>query len=279
MRDAVDVAVRRGLWSRRQVLAGGILVLPVSKAMSQNAEQYSALRPQLKGAVDLRASAIGMPLNAVSDNLERFVSDEYTQRRRTVEISAGIAGLQSPEGALGYVRTVPILVAGYTQIPNMELQLASQTDAIYLLAKEGDPIVPPVESVKRSQVPDIPDRPKKPESDLIVVVDILLETLGIAVGTRDLSVALIESDPRIKDMVERVVAEVSTQDWEKVASTLEALLRLIITAEIWRRVAILVGGRIAINLSLRCVPVVGWLYTTAIFLISVKKNYRRFSFA
>ena len=65
-----------------------------------------------------------------------------------------------------------------------------------MLVEEDVPLAPPPEFVTPANIPPVlpyePQGAEQPDPDLIVVVDILLETIGISIGDASLIVSLID---------------------------------------------------------------------------------------
>ena len=125
------------------------------------------------------------------------------------------------------------------------------------------------------------DRLIEPSSDLNnlrVLVDIVFETLGILTGNTNLLLATLDETPQLKTKLEELLAVVSTKEWREVFPIAESLFKLIIAGEIWKRASTSLKKRLSFGLALRCVPIVGWFYISAALIISIKKNYLRFSF-
>ena len=122
----------------------------------------------------------------------------------------------------------------------------------------------------------------------VILVDIILETLGIALVERDLIQQFFENEQRAKEIIDGIVMRITTKQWTEVVELFDALLALLMSAEFLARLgrylnesvganrAAFLMGRIAKNLVVRLVPFVGWVYLGISFAISVRKNFDRF---
>lgn len=148
------------------------------------------------------------------------------------------------------------------------------------IASAGLPLAPVPEHAVPLPVSSVPppDEPST-ETDLIIVVDILLETLGIVGGNQSIAQAIINEDEALSRAIADLLDSVTTHDWESVASSAETFFKLFVGSAIWSRIKEQGVRRISFRLGLRAIPGIGWLYCVASFLISVKNNYSRFSFA
>ena len=121
----------------------------------------------------------------------------------------------------------------------------------------------------------------------VVVVDIILETLEMAIVERDVVRRFFQKEERLRGMIEVMVERISTQDWSDVAELFDAFLKLVMSAEFIarlgnylnenvgrNRVPVVMRG-IAKNLVARLVPFVGWIYLGISFLVAVRRNYDR----
>jgi hypothetical protein len=110
-----------------------------------------------------------------------------------------------------------------------------------------------------------------------VILDIALQTMGIFEG-KDLSDQLLK-DKGIRSILEKIAPSVNEKDWKTIISLSEQLFELVIGSELFKALAPRLLRRFAFRLTLRCVPIVGWTYTMAAFVVAVRANYHRFSFA
>jgi hypothetical protein len=108
-------------------------------------------------------------------------------------------------------------------------------------------------------------------TDLLVVASILLETIGIIVDD-DRLIAIIDKS-EYKETLEQLTQEIAGRHWQDVVRTLQKGFKLLFASSLW----VAFRGRFAAGLAARCVPIVGWLYLAAAFIVAVKANYHRFS--
>jgi len=159
----------------------------------------------------------------------------------------------------------------------------SQIAVINALVKQSLPIVPKAESVTRVNIPSILPQNGTIDTDIIVLGDIFLETLGISFGDESLIISFIESDERIESFLKEILEKVSTKNWKDVVKIGENLfdiaVKLIIGGNFLKKFSDTAIRKLTFGLALRCVPILGWLYLAFSFVVSIKKNYSRFSFA
>jgi len=142
---------------------------------------------------------------------------------------------------------------------------------------------PSPEVVMPIPVPNIRERQKNISTDLIVLMDILFQSLGIVVNEDGLIEEIINSDQEISTKLEELWGHISTEKWEDTLQTLEKLFIGVVLGNTGNRVLEEISKRtkkkITFGLAIRCVPVYGWAYCIIAFIICAKKNYERFSFA
>lgn len=114
--------------------------------------------------------------------------------------------------------------------------------------------------------------------DVIVGIDILLETLGFVGLRNELISEFIKSEPDLEASVEQAILSISTKDWEAASKSIEGLFKLFAGYKFFQRIPIGVVKKGLMKMSLHAVPLVGWVYLIASFIVSIKINYRRFSY-
>lgn len=130
------------------------------------------------------------------------------------------------------------------------------------------------------------DVPDGDDSTSKVVVDILVDTLDLAVEG-ELFQEFLRQDPDLRAVFERLVQKVTTRNWSTVADLLDVLLwgltvggGAVRFAEFLTAREVSVSGffgRLAWKLALRFANILGWAYLTSSLLLAIKANAHRFS--
>ena len=130
------------------------------------------------------------------------------------------------------------------------------------------------------------DVPDGDDSTSKVVVDILVDTLGLTVEG-ELFQEFLRQDPALRAIFEGLVRNVTTRNWSTVADLLDKLLRgLAVGGGAVRFVGFLTArevsvsgffGRLAWKLALRFANILGWVYLTSSLLLAIKANAHKFS--
>ena len=118
-----------------------------------------------------------------------------------------------------------------------------------------------------------PLQDKSQDTDLSVILDIARQTIGIFDG-KQLGDEILK-DPDCLAALKEIAPSVQKSDWEKILHLAERFFQLLMAHGFLK----IYGARLAFRLSVRCVPILGWAYVVAAFVIAVKANYHRFSFA
>ena len=159
-----------------------------------------------------------------------------------------------------------------------EQRINAQIEAITFVSDFKIPLVPQQEDILPIGIPVVePVEQKTEDTDARVVLDIALQALGLVEGEQLLDQIL--KDPDVDTALHEVMPSLKTKDWENVLKLLEHIVQLLITHGILKSFAAISARRIAFRLSLRCVPILGLAYVIAAFLVALKANYHRFSFA
>lgn len=281
----------RQTFTRRDSLAlsVGALSMATSPTLAQIADETNfieklGIEEQVLQIFDLALqvseAAIELPLApGEAGNIAEFVALDYFARSATFSLMQELGVFQEIEPLIAYVEALPAFLPNEFPVVFDATAVESQIAIIEIIAEEGQNPVPPPEFVTATGAPAVPD-PEKGDGDtnLKVVIDILLESLGIVVGEASLIVSLIESDKALLATFDELNSAISTQDWRDVARTVEGLFKLLVTSKVWVAVRDQIGRKAALRLALRAVPVAGWLYAGAAFVIAIKANYHRLSF-
>jgi hypothetical protein len=116
-----------------------------------------------------------------------------------------------------------------------------------------------------------PPENKSEETDFGVILEIALETMGIfdkLLGDKDMSAILKEIAPSLK-----------AKDLKTLLALAEKMFIAILASSAFKIFVEKISKHVAFRFALRCLPIVGWTYVAACFLIALKANYRKFSFA
>jgi hypothetical protein len=214
------------------------------------------------------------------DNFELvFLQQDYLARSATLDI----ANLTNVFEEIGQVEKYVFSLPGNIVVPPDMVFDEAYVSSMFAIAsqieEDGLPIAPSAQEVAADEIAVIPPQEVAEDSDLRVVVDILLETIGISVGDTSLIVSAIESDERLRQSVNDLLSQISSKDWQEVIATAEVVFKLLVGSRVWQRIKEIGGRKLSWRLGLKAVPVVGWIYCGAAFVVAVKLNYNRFSFA
>jgi hypothetical protein len=148
---------------------------------------------------------------------------------------------------------------------------------VQFVASARVPLVPAVAEIQPIGIPVIePLEKKTTDTDLEVVLDIALQTLGIFEAKTLVEELLKDKD--ISTLLHQSVPELKEEEWTKLLEVGEKIFKLVIAHNFVRAYAARIGRKFAFRLALRCVPIAGWVYLGAAFVIALKVNYKRFSF-
>lgn len=285
---ALDVDTLSELYAdrltRRQFVSASAaaVLLFNSRAIAQTPEDYTVLVPHINDALSIRDGALEADLTEKS--ILRFLERDFLSRRNLFTACSEAEILQDYEDARSYVNTIPDLVGQGFDPEYFDFATRMSQETVIGLAQETSlPVVPVRRSVQPMLVASVaPSVEREDETDinpdLVVAFDILLQTLGITMQDSLIRSAL-QNEPELRAALDRLLSKVSTGEWYEVADIIENLLRLFIGADFWRRLSGIGLRKLTFRLTLRAVPVVGWAYTVAALVVSLKSNYYRFSFA
>lgn len=271
--------------TRRLVLGAGagLIAARAAPVFGQGADDYRALALAIEEARRVRDFAVGIALAEIDFALIDFLKTDLDARRQTLALARETGRFANADAATAYLAGLPEALPDLVPLGFDPSGLAAQRTVVAMLAAEGVPLAPSPDLVTPASIPAIPAYAKpvagRPDTDLIVAADILLETMGISIGDASLIVALIDSDPGLRAALEDLVARISSKDWQEVVELGEGVFKLFVASAAWAEIKRRAIRKLSWRLALKAVPVVGWLYCGAAFMVSVKKNYHRFSFA
>jgi hypothetical protein len=267
--------------NRREAIfmAFGALLGSTIVARSQSVEDFEVLQKAFDAAFQLRSFAVTAAVEEF-DNFELvFLQQDYLARSATLDI----ANLTNVFEEIGQVEKYVFSLPGNIVVPPDMVFDEAYVSSMFAIAsqieEDGLPIAPSAQEVAADEIAVIPPQEVAEDSDLRVVVDILLETIGISVGDTSLIVSAIESDERLRQSVNDLLSQISSKDWQEVIATAEVVFKLLVGSRVWQRIKEIGGRKLSWRLGLKAVPVVGWIYCGAAFVVAVKLNYNRFSFA
>jgi hypothetical protein len=268
------------LLNRRQsIVIGTSFILSSSRAFAQEGVSYETFSPLIGNANSVLDLAISIDIPYIHGAIPKYLDWDYNSRFKTLSAAGSSGVFANAESAISYVRALPKILPAAVLLKFDAATTNSQIFVIKELTRLSLPIVPPAESVAPAIVASVPDQSTTKDTDLRVISDIFLETLGIMLGEDTLTVAFIESDERLKQTFSEMLDKVASKDWKDVAELAEAAFKLFVGGTVWKTVTEKMAKKVTFGLALRCVPVVGWIYCTAALVVSIKKNYHRFSFA
>ena len=166
--------------------------------------------------------------------------------------------------------------------------LSNVSRAIYVLIKNHE-IDPIPSSVEITQIqPTIFTEDQTDSPTFKVVIDIILETFGMALVRADVMYNFFENEPQLMSRVDELMRQISTHNWSDVAELFDRIVVFVTSAEFLARLKTYLNRSIganyaqramrqmAKNLVIRLVPFAGWTYLIFSFVVAVRKNYDRF---
>ena len=272
------IEIGAGLLSTWTRPAWGQEVLPLSLSRTD------ALSRMLQLALEARSFALGLNVEDFGESDLSFVQIEYHSTRETLLLAREVGLTSQTSIAALTSRQTPSDLSSYF-IPSTD----SMDAAAQLLNELRVPVVPFAEDVGPIGIISLEPRPDNIgpgqdeaanlDNDIRVIADLIADALGITFVDANLIVILTVIDPEAQKYIQELISGVTTRDWERVAQTAEAVVSHIIAIETFVKVAGNAAQRVAFRLGLRCVPLVGPVYMIAALVVSVIKNYDRFSFA
>lgn len=264
--------------SRRETLTLGlgVVALTYTPAWSQATNSYQQFSPLFTEAIGIRSFAIE---NTFPINSTKFLDLEFFARRNALVVANKSEVFKSSESAKEYVRNIPSILPANFPVAYDKDRIETQIAVIDLIVEKSLPIAPSPSSITPAEIPSLPPAKANKDSDLVVVVDIFLETIGLSVGVRSIVLSAIESDTRLKGYFDMLLGSITTKNWNEVINIGEKIFQLFMGANILSKMPEVFTVRFSFRLGLRAVPIVGWFYLGACFVVALKSNYHRFSFA
>lgn len=258
------------------LLLSGAIFTDVTEAFSQASVKY--LYNDISSAEDLQQNAVGVPLDGVDEFALKLVIDDFNLRRKSVTDATGSGVFTETNKAITDLRSSIGYSVGNRYILT-EGRINSQIDVINFVASQGLALVPDTRDILPIGIPVAdPIKEKNSDTDFSVILDIALQTMGIVENKEKLiDEAMKDSD--VQAFLQSATPAIKSGDWQKLVELGERFFKLVIVAQFFRNYAERVGQRVAFRLGLRCVPILGWIFVVAAFIVALKANYHRFSFA
>lgn len=259
---------------RSLFLASGVLVAGIDRASAQASVKYTGR--DISSALDLQQYAV----TASSDTgFVDFVVKSVDVRRSAVSDAANSEVFVNATRAVSDLRSsIGFAAPGIPKAYFSEERVNAQIDVIMFVHSMGMPLVPEVQDILPIGIPVVePVEQRNEDTDLSVILDIAFQTMGIFEGKQLVDEAL--KDPDILASLHAIIPALKSKDWQELLKLLERVFQVIIAHGLFKMYAKIAAKRIAFRLGLRCVPILGWVYVVAAFLVALKANYRRFSFA
>lgn len=264
---------------RSTILLGLAASVAGTRSWAQDDSRFISMQKAFEISRQVREFAVNANLEEIDSVIYQFIDFETASRKETLAIMEGLGFFQTVETAKQYVASISEVLPSDFPVNYDEQVIASIDVVIDEIASQGLPLAPDPADVVPLPVVSVPPEEPTVDNDFVVIVDIILETLGISVGGDSLAVQIIDSSPEIKSAVEKLLTAASSKDWEGVAELAEEIFKLFVSSRVGAVILKEGARKLSFRLALRAVPGVGWIYCAAAFLISLKKNYKRFSFA
>jgi hypothetical protein len=275
-------ASRTHIISRREALGAGtyLLAFVARPAWAQDTGRYSGFARLFDDARRVLDLTVEFGLSPDTEKrLMEYLSRDYNFRTTALRVAGETNVFSNADSATSYVRAIPGILPKDFPFKFDTPAQESQIEVIRTLSEYKLPIVPPPNLVTSQSVPSLEPGKVTANEDIYVLTDIILETLGLSLSKDDLILVLINSDPDIKRQLDDLLAKVTSKQWKDVLPIIDGVFKSLTAKKIWTKLAEVLARKLGLRLGLELVPVVGWAYLCALFLISVKKNYHRFSFA
>ncbi|MCB1468129.1 MAG: hypothetical protein KDK08_13525 [Rhizobiaceae bacterium] len=262
--------------SRRRFVAAGSSLLLVSGrgTLAQSSNQEEIAKIVISNAASVRLFAIETPLEEINSNVDNFVEFDYQSRQQSFD---SLRQFSASLDINSYVTDLPTQMSINAGIDFSENAKRSVEFIVAALDDEGLPLVPEADAIEPIGVPSLPPKEADNDTDLKVVIDIFLESIGV--GEPGLLTQTISANPDLQQKFTELVEHISNKEWTLVAEAIEWILNTSVVADIVAGMPKSVKRKFLFRLALRAVPFVGWLYTAASIVIAIKSNYHRFSFA
>jgi hypothetical protein len=249
-----------------------------TKAFGQAFVKY--MGEDISNALQLTQLVVGAPLDDKLDQyMIKFVTESFILRKRSVIGAMSSNVFQDAEKAIADLKlSAGAVVQGNREYVITEDDINSQIAVINFVASAEVPLVPNLSDILPIGIPVAdPIKEKNEDTDFTVILDIALQTIGIVDGRELVDEALKDKD--VSGLLQIVIPSIKSGDWQKLVELSERLFKLLIAAKFFENYAKKVGKRVAFRLGLRCVPILGWVYVVGAFILALKANYHRFSFA
>jgi len=262
-------------FNRRQAIwvASGALLPKIESALADSAST-KYLGQDYLSAFELQEFAVGTSRETEFDqSLIKFVGQGFALRKRAVEDARNSKLFTDSKKAISALDEAKGERVGKDYSLNGEY-LQAQKDAIVFVSSNSVSLVPDSRDVLPIGIAAAdPVEKKSEDTDFTVILDIALQTIGIFDG-KELGDEILK-DPDCFKLLKEIAPSVQKSDWQKILHLAERFFQLLIAHGFLK----IYGARLAFRLSVRCVPILGWAYVIAAFIIALKANYHRFSFA
>lgn len=262
-------------FNRRQAIwiASSAILAKTESALAELASTKYLARDYLS-AFELQEFAVGTSREKeFGQSLVRFVGQGFDLRKQAVEDAHNSELFTDPKKALSALNDAKGDHVGKDYSLSDEF-LQAQEDAVVFVSSTGVALVPASRDILPIGIAAAdPVEKKSEDTDLGVILDIALQTIGIFDG-KQLGEEIIK-DPDCLGVLKEIAPSIQKSDWQKILHVAERLFQLLIAHGFLK----IYGARLAFRLSVRCVPILGWAYVIAAFIIALKANYHRFSFA
>lgn len=266
---------------RRQALglAVGLIASRANPSFAQSQSSYEQIGPYVKDGIAILDFVTGTQSSQL--DVVRYVSIDYISRRRLVTAAKEFKIASNQQSARAFVDGISNAASPY--FPEYYFNkdtFESQLRVIDEITKRDLPILPDIESVQPIGVPSIePSGSKKSTTtDLLVIATIAFETIGITLEEGAVT-ALIEENPEFKAELDQALKYAINSDWKNLAKVSENAFKFLVSSKIGVKLSASTAKKLSFKLALRCVPIAGWIYVAASFVVAVMRNYHRFSFA
>ena len=251
------------------------LVWAISRPLRAQSDNQRILRDAIRAAIiqgeNLRTMIVDAPIptsprveNLVNNWVVQFAISELAYRK-TLAKNFDNAFLEDVK---------PYVLDGFMPVYD------------FVLSAEVPPI-PTVAQVQNTPINTIcRDSLDTRENPLEVLVDIFFDALGVAVDS-NLFKEFLEQDQDARIYFDNLASSISSREWTKMADLVDALLHWLVVGggvrnlfNFLRLQEMAPEGfirRIGWRISLRFVPIVGWLYLGAAIVLAIKANLHRFS--
>lgn len=261
---------------RRFITITGALVVTPSRSIAQSNADFSALLPHVDTAWGVtQLAAVTAPY--YPEDFGKYMYWDLEGRRKALIAAFDI--IKDREIAIEFVESLPTAVSPALRSHYDPESIQIQLDIIGMLSEFELPIIPDYRSAAPVDLPTVV--PSADDTDIIVLMDILLETIGIVGSKKSLIVEAMNSDERIKDALNNALGTVSTKSWEDIAPSLENLFKAtwVVIKSADSTVPDSVKRSVAFKMAIRCVPFLGHAYLIGCLVMAIRANYHRFSFA